>query len=415
MMRVLWFEITPPCRFVNKNEVLGGWQDSLERIVRKQKEINLSIAFCVDSPTSNRQIDNVNYIPMCIKYNICESFKKRFSWHVEEQKIIKYAKNIIDSVKPDVIHVFGTEWPYALVAQLTDVPVVVHIQGIIAQYDNANLPPNYSYADLIRYAGLNLRKQASLFVNRILMKDRLRMEMCIWNKVSFYMGRTDWDKCLSNLLHPERAYYHVDEAIRGEFLSPKRLWVPNSKKLKLFSTGCTTFWKGPDMMLKVAVILKNLGVDFEWNVAGRMNDEVKKVTEKKIGHSFKNAGINILGFITPKELTEYLCSCSVYVHTAYVENSPNSICEAQLLGVPVVSTNVGGISSLVKHGVTGLLSPSNDPWMMVSNILEVFNNKSLAEMFSKESRMAANYRHDDDRIGIQLLNSYKDIILKHQL
>lgn len=105
----------------------------------------------------------------------------------------------------------------------------------------------------------------------------------------------------------------------------------------------------------------------------------------------------------------------MYVHTAYVENSPNSICEAQLLGVPVVSTNVGGISSLVKHGVTGLLSPSNDPWMMVSNILEVFNNKSLAEMFSKESRMAANYRHDDDRIGIQLLNSYKDIILKQQL
>lgn len=414
-MRVLWFEITPPCRFINKKEVLGGWQDSLERVVRKQKEIDLSIAFCVDSPTSNRQIDNVNYFPMCIKFNFLESFRKRFTWKVEEKKLIKYAKNIIDFVKPDVVHVFGTEWPYALIAQYTDVPVVVHIQGIIAQYDNANLPPNYSYADLIRYAGLNLRKQASLFVNKILMKDRLRMEMCIWSRVSFYMGRTDWDKRLSNLLHPERYYYHVDEAIRTDFLSPKHFWAPKSKKLILFSTGCTTFWKGPDMMLKVALILQNLGVDFEWNVAGRMNDEVKKVTENKIGHSFESAGINILGFITPNKLTEYLCSCSMYVHTAYVENSPNSICEAQLLGVPVVSTNVGGISSLVKHGVTGLLSPSNDPWMMVSHILEVFRNKSLAELLSKESRLAAKNRHDDDRIGIQLLNSYKDIILKQQL
>ena len=237
------------------------------------------------------------------------------------------------------------------------------------------------------------------------------MEERTWKCVKHYMGRTSWDKALVNTLTKGSTYHHVEEALRPSFLENKKLWsCPNGGKLRLLSTGCSSFWKGIDVMLKTAHVLKEAGVDFEWNVAGSLSGELKEIVEKKEGLRYADNNINILGFCTPDQLIDVMCKSTMYVHTAYIENSPNSICEAQLVGMPIVSTMVGGISTLVRNGEEGDLLPANDPWQIANAIIELSKDKDRMIRYSKKSRQHALERHNPENIIQQLLKCYHEII-----
>lgn len=415
-MKVLWFEVTPPGKYLGQGMVIGGWQDSLERIVRTCPEINLTISFEAYCPLEDRHIDGVDYMPMCIEYNSQEKKMAQKTWEINAEKLIPEMKRIVDNVKPDIIHVFGTEWPYGLIAEYTKIPVVIHIQGAIAPYNNAMFPPNYNFFDVIKSIGWkHPNKIKKAWWKYSFDKSRLLVECKVWKAVKYYMGRTAWDKNLSEMMHPGRKYFHVEEALRKEFSICDISWKkPQRKKIILISTGCSTFWKGPDMLIKTANILKKYGVDFEWRVAGCMQENIKKIVEMKEGMSFEENNIIFLGFIEPHELSKHLTNATMYIHTAYVENSPNSICEAQCLGVPIVSTNVGGIASLVKDGEQGILVPANDPWQMAYAIIKLAKDDNLMMHFSNNSKEAARHRHSDERIKEQLLRTYQTIITENK-
>ena len=84
------------------------------------------------------------------------------------------------------------------------------------------------------------------------------------------------------------------------------------------------------------------------------------------------------------------------------------------MGVPIVSTNVGGISSLVKNKEQGYLVPANDPWQMAYAIISLAKDKEKQLAFSENSRRVALARHDDANIRQQILNVYRTIIKKHK-
>ena len=137
---------------------------------------------------------------------------------------------------------------------------------------------------------------------------------------------------------------------------------------------------------------------------------VKETTEKQVGCRFEDCNVKILGFTQPDELTQILCSSTMYVHTAYIENSPNSICEAQCLGLPIVSTNVGGITSLVRQDVDGILVAANDPWQMADAIIELSKDKERMKRYSENSKQYALARHNDEHIKQQLLACYQQLV-----
>lgn len=411
-MKVLWFEISTPSRYKDDGRVVCGWQDALEYIVKDSSEIELYVAFETEEPDAKvKVIDGVTYIPMVTHYSFTERKLSSWTWRVNEDKVIPLGRKVIEEYKPDIIHVFGNEWPFGLLAQYTDIPLVIHIQGSIIPYNNALYPPKYNGYTFVRAAGWNLRKDWHRLNGYNKAKSRLTMEERTWKCVKHYMGRTSWDKALVNTLTKGSTYHHVEEALRPTFLENKKLWsCPNGGKLRLLSTGCGSFWKGIDVMLKTAHVLKEAGVDFEWNVAGGLRSELKEIVEKKEGLRYADNNINILGFCTPEQLIDMMCNSTMYVHTAYIENSPNSICEAQLIGMPIVSTMVGGISTLVRNGEEGDLLPANDPWQIANAIIELSKDKVRMMRYSKNSREHALERHNPENIMNQLLKCYKDLV-----
>lgn len=409
-MRILWFEVTEPSAYMSGGVPIGGWQDSLERIVRTIPDIELTIAFVTEKFSETKIVRGVTYVPIYTKWSF---YEKRFCkyWDVYVDKMLPTAKRIIDEYQPELIHVFGTEWPFGQIASYTDIPLVIHIMGAIVPYHNANYPPGYSFIGELLKNWWNPIKLYGLWKSRRDNENWLMWERRTWRLVNNYMGRTQWDKSLSNVMHPGRNYFHVEEALRVDFLHGKNSWkLPANDKLKLISTGCSSFWKGPDMMLKVAKVLVSLNVDFEWQVVGSMSPYIKTTIEKQEDVSFEDVHINILGFKKPDELMNILCSSTMYVHTAYIENSPNSICEAQCLGLPVVSTNVGGIVSLVRHDVDGILVAANDPWQMADAIVELYKDRERMQLYSENAKFFALERHYDEHIKEQLLNCYNQLI-----
>lgn len=412
-MKVLWFEITTPSRYKCTNQVIASWQDALENIVLGCKDIQLYIAFESATESEVKIIDGITYIPMLTSYSFIERKLSNHTWKINERKVIEAGRKVIEQYQPDIIHVFGCEWPYGLLTQYTDIPLVVHIQGSIIPYNNALYPPGYNEFTMVKAAGGNLRKDWHCLMNYNKAKSNLEMEKRVWKTVRHYMGRTSWDKALVNMLTKDATYHHVEEALRPAFMNTQKQWqIPEDGKLRLLSIGCSSFWKGIDMILKTAHVLNEAGIDFEWNVAGSMSNELQNVVENKEKMKFADNHINILGFCSPESLIDLMCQSTLYVHTAYIENSPNSICEAQLLGMPIISTMVGGIATLVSNRIDGELFPANDPWQMANAIVALSEDVGRMKKYSENSRHHAMLRHDPLNILNQLMTCYKDLVKK---
>lgn len=413
-MRVLWFEITIPGRYKDDNAPIAGWQDSLEQIVRTCKDIDLTIAFTGTTGMMPKTVDGVKYIPLVPHYSFWEDKYSRYHnrW-TTANKVVPLAVKCVEDVKPDIIHCFGTEWEFGQVARYTDIPVVIHMQGCIAPYNDALFPPGYSASDEILQAGLNIRKLWRLWRGRTFNRTWEDMEQSNFKAVSNYMGRTEWDWQLVELFHHGAKYFHVEEALRPAFIETAQEWQPKlgMHKLRLMTTGCQTHWKGMDTLLKTAHVLKEQGVDFEWLVAGNMG--MKKEIERKERLTFEENNVKLLGFTGPDELQQYLLSSDMYVHTAYIDNSPNSVCEAQYLGVPIVATNVGGIPSIVIDGEEGKLVSANSCYNMAYEIISLSHDKARQKKYSSNSRKHAMERHNPKHILAQLINCYKVILEKN--
>lgn len=412
MVKVLWFETSVPCRYQSEKVPTMGWQDSLENLLRNRSDIDLYIAFEYKGNGKKRNIDGVNYIPLNISLNWYEKtiVDKKDRW-LRVRKYLPLAIEIIKDIRPDIIHVFGTEWGFGQVARYVNVPVVIHMQGCIMPYQNAHLPPGYSILDKILSCGWNIKRMFDLWLRLQYEKSWVDLELSNFNDNKYYMGRTHWDKRLVELFHPGAYYYHVDEAIRPEFCSKNKLWsYKDTNTFEFVTTGCGSHWKGMDVVLKTANILKKAKIDFVWKLVGRMPDDYRAEIEKKENLYFSENNIQVQGFLDANGLKGLLKEASLYVHTAYIENSPNSICEAQSVGTPVIATNVGGVSTLIEDKVDGILVPSNDPFILASEILQLLKDSKRQMYYSDNSYKKASKRHCENNILRDLLSCYNSII-----
>jgi len=122
-----------------------------------------------------------------------------------------------------------------------------------------------------------------------------------------------------------------------------------------------------------------------------------------------NAAIE-LGPLTAEEIVKELVNSHVFVSPSYIDNSPNAVCEAQLLGMPVVSTYTGGVPSLIDDGRTGLFVPTGDAPMLAARLQEVFEDDSLAVRLGMQAHEVALRRHDPDAIVQEILAAYEDVL-----
>ena len=119
--------------------------------------------------------------------------------------------------------------------------------------------------------------------------------------------------------------------------------------------------------------------------------------------------IEFLGKLSAAEIVGQLCASNIYVHPSYMENSPNSVCEAMALGMPVIATNVGGTSSILDDGVEGVLVQEGEPYSMAAAIVNLSDNYENAIKLGANAKRKAIKRHEPNGIVRSLMEIYDDI------
>lgn len=425
-MRILWFTNTTSCYTpigVSNTDGFngGGWIASAEKMFHKEKVINLGVSFMCDGQPFKQQQDNVTYYPiphrsitlggkikagvsMLLRPGSITAEEQRWGYH-----IAKY-KEIIDDFKPDLIHVWGSERYFGLVSLVTDIPVILHIQGVLNPYLNAFLPPFISWQHY-RFASLQPKELIKNLIERKTWEVDCYRERTIHKNINYYLGRTDWDKRVTHIMNPDSQYFHVNEILRDCFYEPPTRQIP--ERLTIVTTISQPLYKGFDLVLKTAKLLnENISVDFEWKCYGDINPSV---VERAVGIRHEDVCVKLMGVATQHQLREAELNATCYFHPSYIDNSPNSLCEAQMLGVSVIATNVGGIPSLVENGVTGFLIPSNDPYQGAYLIEQIYKNKMLNINMGESARKVAVKRHDKETIRKQIKEVYKMVISQQSL
>ncbi|SMC62897.1 glycosyltransferase family 4 protein [Cellulophaga tyrosinoxydans] len=418
-MKILWFNETGSLYDHGKNSYHGiGWVESLELLVAEASDLDLAI--CFFSETENKKVKrgSTTYYPL--KYNSTRinpfsKLLKNWNGDLEDIDLKSDVQKVIDDFSPDVIHVFGTEGSFSVVQEFTNIPVVYHLQGLINGCINTFFPVNQSKWNFHlnpKYILNTLKGNNPGFDFKRFRNQALR-EAKVLENAKFVMGRTHWDRKVAELYNMQVKYYHVDEVLRPVFYEKHNLEQGKSK-LRIVSTLSPTIYKGIDLVLKAAQKLKELAkINFQWDIIGLSeNSQLLKHFEKSDKINHKKVGIKCHGVKSPTELIEILKHANVYVHPSYIDNSPNSICEAQILGLPVIACNVGGIASLIQNKETGILIPSNGVFELVHEITRLALKDNTVNILGNNARNIALERHDKEKILADLINVYKDLIHK---
>jgi hypothetical protein len=144
-MRVLWFTNTPSNYALAGGYNGGGWISSLETEISKRRNIQLGISFFMIGQPQKLEQNGVTYYPLSDIYSnsLCGRIRSVLTYSDEKDRVrVKSFIKVIKDFKPDIIEIFGSEQGFGLVKEyMPNVPIVLHIQGILTPYATAFLPP----------------------------------------------------------------------------------------------------------------------------------------------------------------------------------------------------------------------------------------------------------------------------------
>lgn len=157
-------------------------------------------------------------------------------------------------------------------------------------------------------------------------------------------------------------------------VTPKLLWVRSFSEIY-----------NPQLALKIVEMLKEKGLDASLCMVGPDNDGSLKHC-KKIATEL-NLPVTFPGLLQKKEWIELSKDYNIFINTTNFDNMPVSVMEAMALGLPVISTNVGGMQFLIDNEVNGVLLPANNAEAFVGAIIELCNQPEKVQNLTLNARM----------------------------
>lgn len=421
VMKVLWVTNTifPDLAksLGNNAPVIGGWMYGLANDLKKNGT-NLFVA------TASQNLDSSDITINEISYYLLKGEKplSKYDTSLENQW-----KKIIDTIKPDVIHIHGTEYAHglSLMKSCPNENYVISIQGlvsVIARYytgkiTNKQIRKNKTFRDFVRKDSIiNAQKK---LVNRGESVEKKYFKLC-----KHFIGRTQWDYDHSVTLNKNISYHFCNESLRDTFYTSEKWNVKTKKNHTIFLSQASYPIKGFHQVIKAIAFLKDEFPNIKIRIAGDnilKHDTLKdKIRLSGYGKYLINLlkdlnlqdNIQFMGFLDEKKMIQEYLNCNVFICPSSIENSPNSIGEAQLLGVPCIASYVGGVPDMVEHGKTGLLYRFEEVEMLAQLIKTIFTNSELAQKIAQAGMAVATQRHNRETNLNSMLSIYSEMMAK---
>jgi glycosyltransferase involved in cell wall biosynthesis len=234
-------------------------------------------------------------------------------------------RRALKEVQPDLVHAWGTERGAALVASRLGYPYLVTMQGLlewILQYVKAG--------PLARFEG--------------------RVERVSLQRASVVTAESSFAVQWLREHYPHLEVRQIEHAPNWLFHRVKR--QPQTRPLQFLHVSALSLLKGADLLLRALDRLRN-ELDFHLTLVGLAAPEqvagLKVATSPALWDR-----ITLRQNLTPAELAEEMARATMMLFPTRVDNSPNSVKEAVVAGLPVVASAVGGILDYVRPGQNGV-------------------------------------------------------------
>ena len=428
-MRVLWITnaVFPEVSFSLTGQRksftgTGGWMQAAANHLVVSGGIELCIAGVSDEVNTLYRYQGESVLYFLIpqgKGNI----------HINKD-FIPYWKAVNDVFRPDIVHIHGTELPhsYTFLQAVPDANAVVSIQGLMSHickvYSAGMSKMDLLRSVTIRDIGLDILRPRQMCGTLCSVKRnftiRGSIEPLIYQKVSNVIGRTSWDRSNVLSINPDLRYFCCNETLRPVFYEGKWEYdrcVPHT----IFLSQATYPFKGLHMVLRALETVLRKYPDAKVLVAGNTRFSPSSFKEhllqdgysKFIRRLMKNLGIGdgsvvSLGPLDAEGMKQQYLSCNVFVSASAIENSPNSLCEAQILGVPCIATDAGGTRDMIPDERCGRIYDYYDTEKLARLIIETFESSPIFD--GAEEIRVARIRHDAKRNTSRLMEIYSDLM-----
>jgi glycosyltransferase involved in cell wall biosynthesis len=415
-MKILWItNILFPdiCKELGIKElVTGGWMYSLAKLLICDSSVKLAVATVYPGKIlMSKEINGISYFLLPLQGD-----NKRYSKNME-----KYWLEVQNEFQPDAVHIHGTEFAHGL-AYIRACPqknVTISIQGLLSVYEryyytgitSAEIFKNISLRDIL--------KMDTIFQQRVKMRKRGLLEHEYIQSVDYVIGRTSWDMAHVLTINPKVNYLFCNETLRGEFY--QHTWsLKSCEKHSVFVSQAAYPIKGLHQVLKALPSVLKKYPDTKLYIGGsdciphNLKEKLLQTGyDKYILRLMKKLNIRdkviFTGILGEKEMCNRYLKSHIFVCPSSIENSPNSVGESQLLGVPCIASYVGGIPDMVENGKTGLLYRFEETEMLSKAICEIFGNDNLAELLSFNEQAVAVGRHSGEVNRNTMIAIYKAI------
>lgn len=348
--------------------------------------------------------------------------------HVFSSALERQFQAVLERFCPEIIHIWGTEYGHTLA--MTNAArtlgmadrVVISIQGLCGVYAGhycEGLPNRVVYGGSFR----DLLRLDNVAMQRRKFEIRGQLEMEALKKTAHVLGRTPWDEACTARIQPDRQYHFCNETLREPFYEGQWQYercVPH----RIFASNCSYPVKGFHYLLEAFAQVKRIYPDATLTVPGRgflpqnwkgkmMQEGYRNYLAELTRRYHLEDSITFLGSCSAEEMKQAYLDANVFVLPSTIENSPNSLGEAMLLGVPCVAADVGGVSTMMKEG-EGFVYQGTASYMLAHYIQKVFEMGKQAEEMGCKASAHARMTHDPMKNLDALLNAYDQIVKGYQ-
>ncbi|HOQ47521.1 MAG TPA: glycosyltransferase family 4 protein [Bryobacteraceae bacterium] len=186
-------------------------------------------------------------------------------------------------------------------------------------------------------------------------------------------------RAIFNIVETERFPFRERNPLRPVFLSNRNLEP-------MYNVACT---------LRAFALIQRRIPDARLIVAGYGSQRSQL---EALAQELGLRDVSFLGRVTPQEMPQVYDQADIYLNSSEIDNMPLSILEAFACGLPVVTTDAGGIPYVVEHGRTGLIVGKGDYRAMADAALRLLEDPALAAALIRNARReCSKYRWESVR------------------
>jgi glycosyltransferase involved in cell wall biosynthesis len=299
---------------------------------------------------------------------------------------IKYARTIVNELtyfpllvrelaRADIVHVFSASYYSFLLAPLPAILVARALgRPVVLNYRSGEAPDHLRRSPIARAVLAR--------VERNVVPSRFLADVF----ASFGISAT----VIPNIVDLERFRFRARVPLRPRLLSTRNFDA-------LYNVACT---------LRAFRAVQQHRPDASLTLVGGGPQEAYL---RALAGELALRHVTFTGRVEPDTIADLYASHDIYIQSPDIDNMPSSVLEAYASGLPVISTEAGGVPAILTHGVNGLLAPLNDHHTLASHVLAVLDDPSLARRLTRAANGACE-AYTWSAVKDQWLRVYRSVI-----